>query len=68
MGGSGSDGSEELQECPLPSPAVLWFVNGCERKPRLKIYIYIFSSTVYHFNIEMEDELADKPNEFSKPK
>ena len=23
-------------KCPPPSPAVLWFVNGCERKPRKK--------------------------------
>ena len=27
---------EELKKYPLPSPAVLWFVNGCERKPKWK--------------------------------
>ena len=31
---AGGCGSEELKKCPSPSPAVLWFVNGCERKPR----------------------------------
>ena len=29
-------GSEELQEWPPTSPAILWFVNGCERKPKEK--------------------------------
>ena len=24
--------SKELKKCPPPSPAILWFVNGCERK------------------------------------
>ena len=24
----------QLKKCPPPSPAVLWFVNGRERKPR----------------------------------
>ena len=33
MGGSGSD---EIEKCPPPSPAVLWFVNVCEREPRYK--------------------------------
>ena len=33
MGGSGS---EELKKCPTTSPAVLWFVNGRERKLRKK--------------------------------
>ena len=33
MGGSGS---KELKKCPLPSPAVLWFVNVRERKLRMK--------------------------------
>ena len=31
---AGGSGSEELKKCPPPSPAVLWFVNVCERKPR----------------------------------
>ena len=26
--------SEELKECPPPSPAVLWFVNDCGRKKK----------------------------------
>ena len=33
MGGSGS---EELKECHPPSLAVLWFMNGSDRKPRQK--------------------------------
>ena len=32
---SGRD-SKELKKCPPPSPAVLWFVNPCERKRRQK--------------------------------
>ena len=27
-------GSEEVGKCPPTSPAVLWFVNGLERKLR----------------------------------
>ena len=27
-------GKEELKKCPPLSPAVLWFVNDRERKPR----------------------------------
>ena len=39
---AGGNGSEELKKCPPPSPAVLWFVNICERKPiYISIYIYI---------------------------
>ena len=30
---SGSDSEELLKKCPPPSPAVLWFMNGCERRP-----------------------------------
>ena len=30
----GGSGSEELKKCPPPSRAVLWFVNGRERKSR----------------------------------
>ena len=33
---TGGSGSEELKKCPPPSPAVLWFVNVRERKPRQK--------------------------------
>ena len=29
-------GSEKLKKCLPPSPAILWSVNGCERKPRFK--------------------------------
>ena len=29
-------GSEEIKKCPPPSLAVLWFVNGRDRKPRWK--------------------------------
>ena len=32
VGGSGESGSVELKKCPPPSPAVLWFMNGRERK------------------------------------
>ena len=31
---AGGSGSEELKKCPSPSLAVLWFMNGCERKSR----------------------------------
>ena len=30
----GGSGTEELMKCPSLSPAVLWFVKVCERKPR----------------------------------
>ena len=33
---AGGSGSDELKKCPPPFPAVLLFVNGCERKPRQK--------------------------------
>ena len=33
---AGGSGSEELKEFPRPCPAVLWFVNVRERKPRQK--------------------------------
>ena len=33
---AGGSGSEELQKCPPPSPVVLYFVSGRERKPRQK--------------------------------
>ena len=32
----GGNGSEELKNYPPPFPAVLWFVNVHERKPRQK--------------------------------
>ena len=32
----GGRGSEKLKKCLPPSPAVLWFVNVCERKPDRK--------------------------------
>ena len=31
---AGESASEELKKCPPPSPAVLWFINVQERKPR----------------------------------
>ena len=33
---AGGSGSEKLKKCPPPSFAVLWFVNGHDRKPRQK--------------------------------
>ena len=38
---AGGSDSEELNKCPPPSPAVLSFVNGRERKPT---YIYIYKN------------------------
>ena len=32
----GRSASDEFKECPPPSTAVLWFVNGCERKSKQK--------------------------------
>ena len=34
---AGGSGSEKLKKCPPLFPAALWFVNGCERKPREKM-------------------------------
>ena len=31
---AGGSDREELKKLPPPSPAVLWIVNICERKPR----------------------------------
>ena len=39
---AGGSSIEELKKCPLPSPAVLWFVNDCERKTRWKTNILIY--------------------------
>ena len=30
---AGGSGSEELKKCSPPSPTILLFVDGCERKP-----------------------------------
>ena len=34
---AGGSGSEELKKCPPLFHAALWFVNGCEKKPRQKM-------------------------------
>ena len=49
-------GSEELKKCPPPSPSVLWFVNGCERKPRQKKKLNEISKVNDYFIGEIKEK------------
>ena len=50
---AGGSGSGELKKCPPPFPAILWFVNGWERKPRQKkTKTFLYTKT--KFSVESE--------------